>query len=121
MVCHSAPLSNISTRVRVETADNVLIGGFIVTGTEAKKVLLRADGPSLPLPDRLADPILELHDASGQTIATNDNWVDSPNRQAIIDTTIPPSNDLESAILMSLTPGAYTAIVSGSGDMRSND
>jgi hypothetical protein len=113
VTCVSVPLANISTRLRVETADNMLIGGFIITGTDAKKVLLRANGPSLPLSDRLADPILELHDSSGQTIATNDNWVDAPNRQAIIDTTIPPSNNLESAILMSLAPGAYTATVRG--------
>jgi hypothetical protein len=113
VVCISAPLSNISTRLRVETADNMLIGGFIITGTAAKKVLVRAIGPSLSLTDRLADPILELHDSSGQTIATNDNWMDAPNMQAIIDTTIPPSNNLESAILMSLTPGAYTTTVRG--------
>ena len=111
--CISVPLSNISTRLRVENADNMLIGGFIVTGTHEKKVLVRAIGPSLALSDRLADPILELHDSSGQTIAINDNWVDAPNRQAIIDTTIPPGNNLESAILMSLTPGAYTATVRG--------
>ena len=109
----SGPLTNISTRLRVETGDNMLIGGFVITGTDAKKVLLRASGPSLPLADRLADPILELHDSSGQTIATNDNWVDAPNMQAIIDTTIPPGNNLESAILMSLTPGGYTATVRG--------
>ena len=113
VTCISVPLTNISTRLRVETADNMLIGGFIITGTQEKKVLVRAIGPSLPLSDRLADPILELHDSSGQTIATNDNWMDAPNRQAIIDTTIPPSNNLESAILMSLTPGAYTATVRG--------
>jgi len=106
-------ISNISTRIRVGTEDNVLIGGLIVTGTSAKKVLVRAIGPSLPLADRLADPVLELHDSSGQIIAVNDNWVDSPNRQAIIETTIPPSNNLESAILMSLQPGAYTATVRG--------
>jgi hypothetical protein len=107
------PLSNISTRLRVETGDNALIGGFIVMGTEPKKVLVRAIGPSLSAPDRLADPILELHNSSGQTIAINDNWIDAPNRQAIVDSTISPSNDLESAILMTLEPGGYTAIVRG--------
>ena len=111
--CISVPLSNISTRLRVETAENALIGGFIITGTREKKVLVRAIGPSLSLSDRLADPVLELHDSSGQIIATNDNWVDAPNRQAIIETTIPPLNNLESAILMNLEPGAYTAIVRG--------
>jgi uncharacterized repeat protein (TIGR03803 family) len=106
---------NISTRLRVGTGDNVLIGGFIVTGTEAKKVIIRGIGPSLPLSGQLADPFLELHDASGATIASNDNWVDSPDKQAIIDSTIPPSNDKEAAIVRTLDPGAYTAILRGVG------
>ena len=113
VVCTSVPLTNVSTRLRVETADKVLIGGFIITGNDAKKVLLRANGPSLPVSDRLADPILELRDSSGQTIATNDNWMAAPNWQEIIDSTIPPGNGLESAILMNLAPGAYTATVRG--------
>ncbi len=106
-------LGNISTRLSVETGDNVLIGGFIITGTQPKKVILRAIGPSLPLSGSLADPFLELHDPAGATIASNDNWKDAPNKQEIIDSTIPPTNDLESAILMTLEPGPYTAIVSG--------
>jgi hypothetical protein len=106
-------LGNISTRLRVETGDNVLIGGFIVTGTQPKKIIVRAIGPSLSFPDKLADPILELHDASGALLETNDNWVDSPNKQAIIDSTIPPTNDLESAIVRSVPPGNYTAVVRG--------
>jgi hypothetical protein len=106
-----APLANISTRLKVESGDNILIGGIIVTGTNPKKVLVRAIGPSLSIPNALPDPLLELRDASGQTIATNDNWADAPNAQEIIDTTIPPSNDLESAILTNLAPGAYTAAV----------
>src|SRR5205085_10901821 len=69
VTCISVPLTNVSTRLRVETADNVLIGGFIVTGTHEKRVMVRAIGPSLSLSDKLADPLLELHDASGQTIA----------------------------------------------------
>lgn len=116
VVCSATPLSNISTRLRVENADNMLVGGFIVTGTQEKKVLVRAIGPSLPMSDRLADPILDLHDSSGQTIATNDNWVDAPNVQAIIDSTIAPTNNLESAILMSLMPGVYTATVHGANN-----
>jgi hypothetical protein len=108
-------LANISTRLRVETGDNVLIGGFIITGTQDKKVIIRAIGPSLPVPDALADPFLELHDGSGALLDSNDNWVDSPNKQAIIDSTIPPSNDLESAIVATLpaNSSAYTAIVRG--------
>jgi hypothetical protein len=79
-------------------------------------VLVRAIGPSLSVSDKLADPTLELHDSSGQTIASNDNWVNAPNVQEIIDTTIPPTNNLESAILITLPPGAYTAAVRGVGD-----
>jgi hypothetical protein len=61
----------------------------------------------------LADPVVELHDSAGQILATNDNWQDSPDRQAIIDSTIPPANDNESAILMTLSAGSYTAVVRG--------
>jgi hypothetical protein len=71
----SSTLGNISTRLRVETGDNVLIGGFIVTGTQPKKVIMRAIGPSLPLVDVLANPTLELHDGSGTLLASNDNWM----------------------------------------------
>src|SRR5476651_831137 len=65
---------NISTRMVVETGDNVLIGGFIVFGAGQKTVAVRAIGPSLPVPGALSDPVLELHDGSGALIATNDNW-----------------------------------------------
>ena len=106
-------LGNISTRLQVETDDKVLIGGVIITGTQAKKVLLRAIGPSLPLSGSLADPFLELHDGGGAVIASNDNWKDAPNKQEIIDSTIAPANDLESAILATLDPGLYTAILRG--------
>jgi hypothetical protein len=107
-------LANISTRLKVETGDNVLIGGFIVTGTQPKKVIIRGIGTSLPLADKLANPTLELHGPSG-LIESNDNWVDSPNKQAIIDSTIPPSNDLESAIVQTLPANnaGYTAILRG--------
>jgi hypothetical protein len=98
----------------VETDDNVLIGGFIVTGNQPKKIIVRAIGTSLPFLDRLANPTLELHGPSG-LIEANDNWNDSPNRQAIIDSTIPPSNDLESAIVATVPANnaQYTAIVRG--------
>jgi CSLREA domain-containing protein len=105
-------LANISTRLRVETGDNVLIGGFIVTGTDPKKVLIRAIGPSLPLAGVLANPTLELYQGT-TLLETNDNWMDSPNKQAIIDSTIPPTNPLESAIVRSVPPGNYTAIERG--------
>lgn len=107
-------LGNISTRLSVQAGDNVLIGGFIVTGTQPKKVLIRAIGPSTNIPGALADPQLDLF--SGQTLVeSNDNWIASPNKQAIIDTTIPPSSDLESAIVTALPANnsAYTAIASG--------
>jgi N-acetylneuraminic acid mutarotase len=113
---------NISTRVDAETGDNVLIGGFIITGVDMpKKVMVRAIGPSLSLTGTLTDPVLELYDSSGGVLATNDDWVDSLDKQEIIDTTIPPTDDKESAIIASLSPvsapgtGQYTAIVHGKG------
>ena len=109
-------LTNISTRAFVQTGDNVMIGGFIITGGGQKKVIVRAIGPSLVnhgITNPLQDPTLELHDHTGAVIAFNDNWMDAPNKQAIIDSGLAPSNNLESAILTSLDPGAYTAIVRG--------
>jgi hypothetical protein len=108
-----AQFGNISSRVSVGTGNNVLIAGFIITGNQPKKVIIRAIGPSLPIAGVLADPLLELHDAGGQLLAANDNWGNSPNLQAIIDSTIPPTNDKESAIVATLPPAAYTAVVSG--------
>jgi hypothetical protein len=110
-------LANISTRLAVQTGDNALIGGFIITGTQSKKVIIRAIGPSLPFPGVLADPTLELY--QGNTLLeSNDNWMDSPNKQAIIDSTIPPTNNLESAIVRTLPANGtgYTAIVRGAND-----
>jgi len=109
-------LGNISTRLQVQTGDNVLIGGVIITGTEPKKVLVRGIGPSLSLAGALPDPTLELRDASGALIASNDNWIDASNKQEIVDTTIAPGNDLESAILTTLDPGLYTAIMRGANN-----
>jgi uncharacterized delta-60 repeat protein len=111
-------LGNISTRLRVETGDNVLIGGFIVSGTQPKRVILRAIGPSLTsvgVPDALTNPTLELHGPGGFTTVTNDNWMDAPNRQEIIDSGLAPTNTAESAILATLPSNnsAYTAIVRG--------
>jgi hypothetical protein len=107
-------LANISTRLRVEAGDNVLIGGFIITGTQPKKVIARAIGPSLPVFRALQNPLLELHAPSAST-TVNDNWADAPNKQAIIDTTVAPSNNLESGILTTLPANnsAYTALVRG--------
>ena len=110
----SAPmLANISTRAVVGTNANVLIGGFIITGTEAKRVIIRGIGPSLPLPGKMLDPALELHDSSGALVASNDNWGQSANSQEIMNSGVSPANPNEPAILMSLAPGSYTAVLSG--------
>ena len=106
-------LANISTRAVAGTGANVLIGGFIVTGTESKPVIVRGIGPSLPLPGKMLDPTLELHDGSGVTIGFNDNWGQSANRAAIADSGVAPANENESAILMSLAPGSYTVVLAG--------
>ncbi|HEV2842257.1 MAG TPA: DNRLRE domain-containing protein [Chthoniobacterales bacterium] len=108
-------LANISTRLRVETGDNVLIGGFIVTGTQPKRIIVRAIGPSLPLAGVLADPILELRDGLGGLIRSNDNWRIGGQEAEIIATGIPPGNDLESAIVATLPANnsSYTAIMRG--------
>ena len=106
-------LLNISTRLRVQTAENVLIGGFIITGIDPKRVLMRAIGPSLSssLGDVLPDPTLVLF--QGLTpLASNDNWRET--QQGEIEATgLAPTDDLESAIVATLTPGAYTAVVRG--------
>jgi hypothetical protein len=116
-------LANISTRGFVQGGNNVMIAGTIVLGPSAQRVVIRAIGPSLTgfgVPNALPDPILELHDASGTTLETNDDWVDSPNKQAIIDSGLAPTNNSESAIIRTL-PGStagvpYTAIVKGANN-----
>jgi hypothetical protein len=115
-----AQLLNISTRMRVLTGDNVLIAGFIVTGTDPKKVIIRGLGPSLDalgVQGALTDTTLELHQGNN-TLATNDNWkIDDQTGQSqeatIRATTIPPNNDLESALVAILNPGTYTAVLAG--------
>lgn len=111
-------LANISTRLRVETGDNALIGGFIVTGTQPKRVIVRAIGPSLPFAGTLANPTLELRDGSGTLIRSNDDWRIGGQEADIIATTIPPPSDLESAIVATLPANnaGYTAIVRGVND-----
>ena len=103
--------------MRVQTGDNVGIGGFIVTGNAPKRVLLRAIGPSITsVPNTLADPVLELHGQSMATV-TNNNWKDDPVQQALIESTgLAPTNNLESAIYVTLAPGAYTAVVRGNNN-----
>jgi hypothetical protein len=109
-------LTNISTRGLVGTGDNVMIGGTIITGAAATNVMVRAIGPSLTdfgITNALEDPALELHDAQGGIIASNDNWIDSPDASAISAIKLQPSDNRESAILQNLAPGQYTAIVRG--------
>jgi hypothetical protein len=113
----SAQLLNISTRLDVQTGDNVMIGGFIITGNGSKNVLLRALGPSLnvngtPVAGRMDDPTLELRDKDGNLILFNDNWKDT--QQADIEATgLQPPDDRESAIAKRLNVGSYTAIMRG--------
>ena len=106
---------NISTRMRVETGDRALIAGTIITGSAAKKVIIRAIGPSLSnlgISDALANPVLELYGADGVLIRSNDNWKDT--QQAEIEATgVQPNDDRESAIVATLMPGSYTAVLRG--------
>ena len=108
-------LVNISSRGFVQSADNVMIGGVIVAGPTPRKIIVRALGPSLPLEPKLANPSLDLIDRNGTVVAKNDDWR-AAQTKAIIATGVPPPDDLESAIVTKLSPGAYTAIVRGVGD-----
>jgi hypothetical protein len=107
-------LANISTRVGVQSGEKVAVAGFIINGSATKRVILRAIGPSMTSIDSavLADPILELYDSAGSLLFANDDWKDS-QEQAVRDSTIPPSHDRESAIVVPLPPGSYTAVVRG--------
>ena len=108
-------LSNISGRGLVQTSNNVMIGGFVVQGSTTENVLVRALGPTLTnfgVTGALADPTLELRDANGNLVESNDNWK-STNQASIMATGLQPPNDLESAILRALNAGSYTAIVRG--------
>lgn len=106
---------NLSTRGLVQTDDNVLIGGFIIGGTQTQRVLVRAIGPSLGgqnVANPLLDPTLELHDGNGALLQSNDDWADT-QANAIVATGIPPTDPRESAIVTDLAPGSYTAVVRG--------
>jgi hypothetical protein len=99
----------------VGSGDNVAIAGFVVTGSDPKRVIIRAIGPSLRavgISNALQDPMLELHDSSGAVIASNDNWKDTQEVE-IRATGLAPADDRESAIVRTLSPGAYTAIMRG--------
>jgi len=114
----SSQLVNLSTRGKVETQDRVMIGGFIIGGDQPTKVILRAIGPSLTplgIADALVDPTLELYNGDGSLIQQNDNWR-SDQEQEIIASTLAPADDRESAIIATLNPGPYTAVVRGAGN-----
>jgi hypothetical protein len=107
---------NLSTRGLVSEGDNVLIGGFIVTGPNPKSVVLRALGPSLSgfgLSDVLSDPVLSVYNSSRTLIGTNDNWQSDPNHFILEANGLAPANLLESATVQTFAPGAYTVIVRG--------
>lgn len=111
-----SPLLNVSTRMRVLTGERVLIGGFIVTGTDPKRIAIRGIGPSLAgsgLTGLLADPVLELHAANGSVITTNDNWQTDPAAAELTANGVAPTSDKEAATVQTLAPGTYTAIVLG--------
>lgn len=111
-VDRTATFANISTRLRVGTGDNVLIGGFIITGNASKRILVRVPGPSVGVPGALADPTLELY-VGDQVAATNNNWQDASNAQEISDSSLAPLQAAEPAILMRVGPGFLTAVVRG--------
>jgi hypothetical protein len=118
----SSMLANVSTRALVQVGDNVMIGGFIIQGTQPKRVILRALGPGLiqyGVPNVLPDPTLELHDGTGALIASNDDWqhtviggiIHSDQAPDILSSGYAPSDPRESAIIAELPPGNYTGIV----------
>ena len=117
-----ARLANISTRGFVQTDNNVMIGGFILSGGNNTGIIVRGIGPSLRdfgVPDVLPDPVLELHDGNGVLIQANNDWRETQDT-ALQNTGLAPSNDLESAILISVPPGNYTAIMKGADGATGN-
>ena len=121
-------LGNISTRALVQTGDNVMIGGFIVQGAQPKRIIIRAIGPELAqygVPNVLVNPTLELHDGTGALIASNDNWqhtiiggiIRSDQSADIRNSGYAPDDFRESAMIVNLPAGNYTAIVRGVNNM----
>ncbi|MFL6589759.1 MAG: peptidylprolyl isomerase [Chthoniobacterales bacterium] len=113
-------LVNLSTRMQVGTGDNALIAGFIMRGPASKRLAIRALGPSSGLGGAVANPTLELHDASNATIATNDNWGDAANKQDVSDIGLAPGSPNESVILTTVSSdpsaAAYTAVMRGANN-----
>jgi hypothetical protein len=109
----AATVVNISTRGFVLTGDNVMIGGLIITGDVRSQLVLRGIGPSLSdvgVPDVLADPLLELHDGNGALIQANNDWRET-QEVVLQNIGLAPSNNFESAILVAVPPGNYTAVL----------
>ena len=106
-------MMNISTRGQVGVSDDALIGGLIVEGSNAKRAIIRAIGPSLPFAGALVNPALELHDGSGTLIASNDDWMNGSQSAEIVASGVPPSDNRESALIATCSAGSYTAIVRG--------
>lgn len=112
-------LGNLSVRANIQTGDNVLIAGVIVNASDARRVLCRGIGPELKsshVPTALDDTTLELRDINGVLLGSNDNWKDATNASEISTTGIAPTIDSESAVLQTLGPGKYTAIVRGANN-----
>src|ERR1043166_4200546 len=107
----AAQLFNLSTRLQVQPGDNALIGGFIIKGSEPKKVVLRGLGPSLNVPGKLEDPVIQLYNSSNVNIGGNDDW--KTDEQNVESTGLAPTNDRESALVITLNPGTYTVVMRG--------
>jgi hypothetical protein len=113
----SSRLVNLSTRGRIGVGEEALIGGLIVNGGSSTRVIVRALGPALgSIAGTLADPVLEMRDAAGELVGENNDWASGSQAGEITATGVPPVNPLESAVIATLKPGNYTAIVRGVND-----
>jgi hypothetical protein len=108
-----AELGNLSVRADAQTGDNVLFNGLILQGTTPKRVVFRALGPSIQVPGSLQNPTLEVHDGNGMLLQSNDDWKTSPDAAEIQSAGLAPTDDHESAVLLTLQAGNYTSIVRG--------
>jgi hypothetical protein len=107
-------LLNVSTRLRSQPGDSILIGGFIISGTESKQIAVRGMGPSLPVTGKLIDPILNVYDNAGKLIVSNDNW--NSSRASVLSTGLAPVDEHEAVSILTLSPGNYTVTVGGADD-----
>jgi hypothetical protein len=115
---YNSTLADISSRGVVGTGDNALIGGFIVQGVAAQRVIIRAIGPDLAqagVAGALSDPVLELHDKNGAIVATNDNW-SSDHKAEIEATGLAPQDERDAAIVATLPSSNYTAVIRGAAN-----